>query len=269
MIRCLALPLLPTGLAAAEPGGQVSHLAEIFGISMWPLWIAAVVLIVFIIGRIRALRMTAVLESGLADAVAAPLRGLDLDAAESAAAQGGSIQAQAFAKGFRDFRLGGVTLPEALTHAAANAFRPLYKHIQGISTIASIAPLLGLLGTIIGMIMVFNDLSRSASPDKSQLAEGIMVALFTTAAGLIVAIPGIVCGRWLQARIAHFAKQVEDDIDEACFAFHSALRESAVAGDDFTISALDGLDLRTPAEPDPRPVAAARPPRPRPSATPA
>lgn len=243
-----------TGLAA--PAGK-SHIAELFGFSMWPLWVAALVLIYFIINRVKALKATIVLDADVTQNSIASLEQLDVRGA-LAAIEGDSVQALAFQKGLRDFTLGGVTLQEALTNAAMNAFRPLYKNIQGISTISSIAPLLGLLGTIIGMIMVFNDLSRSASPDKSQLAEGIMVALFTTAAGLIVAIPGIVCGRWLNAKITRYAQQMEDDIDDVCFAFHSALREAGAGGEDFTVDALRGL---SPAEPAPaRPTAApARP----------
>lgn len=244
--------------AAAAEGS--SHVKEIFSFSMWPLWGAAVVLVIFIVGRIKALKAAAVLDADAAQAVGERLRALDVSGAVEAAA-GDSIQATTWAKGLRDYTLGGVTLNEALTNASMNGFRTLYKNIQGIGTVASIAPLLGLLGTIIGMIMVFNDLSRSASPDKSQLAEGIMVALFTTAAGLIVAIPGIVCGRWLNARITAFAQQVEDDIDSVCYDYHLALREAGANGDDFTVDVLNTISIPAapaPASAAPAPAAARR-----------
>ncbi len=237
-------------LCAAESS---SHVKEIFGFSMWPLWGAAVVLIIFVLGRIKALKAASVLDAEVATAVGERLQGLDVTGAIEAA-EGDSIQATAWAKGLRDYTLGGVTLNEALTNASMNGFRTLYKNIQGIGTVASIAPLLGLLGTIIGMIMVFNDLASSASPDKSQLAEGIMVALFTTAAGLIVAIPGIICGRWLNARITAFAQQVEDDIDTVCYDYHLALREAGANGEDFTVDVLNTITV-----PAPKPATAAAP----------
>ena len=102
----------------------------------------------------------------------------------------------------------GLSLPheesvtERLEAEAEVAFMPLEKGFRALDTVAQLAPLLGLLGTVLGMIEAFQQL-QSAGPqvDPSALAGGIWVALLTTAAGLIVAMPTSVALTWFEARI--------------------------------------------------------------------
>lgn len=85
---------------------------------------------------------------------------------------------------------------------AVSLLHEMEKYLRGIDIIAQTAPLLGLFGTVLGMIQAFSKLEQAgASVDPSQLAGGIWVALLTTAAGLAVAIPFSVVGSWFEGRI--------------------------------------------------------------------
>ena len=83
-----------------------------------------------------------------------------------------------------------------------------------LSTMASISPLLGLLGTVSGMIKVFANISIGGLGDPAQLASGISEALFTTAAGLVVAIPAFIAFKFFQSRIKLYAIILENTILE-------------------------------------------------------
>ncbi len=86
----------------------------------------------------------------------------------------------------------------------------LKKYIGLLSTIASVAPLLGLLGTVSGMIKVFGTISVVGVGDPGSLATGISEALITTAAGLTVAIPTFLCQRYLSSRAERLVHMLEE-----------------------------------------------------------
>ncbi|MDD2728462.1 MotA/TolQ/ExbB proton channel family protein [Malikia sp.] len=95
-------------------------------------------------------------------------------------------------------------LRSALESAGRLAAARLHQNLTALGTIASAAPLLGLLGTVIGMIEIFGSQSGTAGltpggGDPTQLAHGISIALYNTAFGLLVAIPALVCWRHLRA----------------------------------------------------------------------
>ena len=83
------------------------------------------------------------------------------------------------------------------------------RHLNKLSTIASITPMLGLTGTVTGMISAFSVISSVGIGDPTALAGGISEALYTTAAGLLVGIPALVAYNWCEARNAEFVEQVE------------------------------------------------------------
>lgn len=102
------------------------------------------------------------------------------------------------------------------THrVAVSQLHELEKYLRGIDIIAQTAPLLGLFGTVLGMIEAFSKLEQAgASVDPSQLAGGIWVALLTTAAGLAVAIPFSVIGSWFEGRIENERVAMETFLTE-------------------------------------------------------
>lgn len=105
-----------------------------------------------------------------------------------------------------------VVREEVLRHSLRLISR-LRAGLRPLDLIAQLSPLLGLLGTVLGMIEAFRQLaSAGATPDPALLSGGIWEALLTTAAGLIVAIPALSAHAWLEARIDRFREQLEDAV---------------------------------------------------------
>ena len=111
----------------------------------------------------------------------------------------------------------------------------LRKRLRVLSVCASVSPLMGLTGTIFGMIRAFQTVAMSGeSLGKAELlAEGIYEAMVTTAAGLLVAIPAMICYHWLSARIERLAS----DLDRAAVDFAATYAEPVSPGH-VTISAV-------------------------------
>ncbi len=114
-------------------------------------------------------------------------------------------------------------IERAGVRAARRELRPLEGGLGMLGLIAMLSPLIGLLGTVMGMIDAFRALSDAGGAvDPSLLSAGIWVALLTTAAGLIVAIPATVAHGWFEGRLARFADLAEQAIGEV-----AELREEA------------------------------------------
>ena len=87
-------------------------------------------------------------------------------------------------------------MKESISEAASHVVHDLEKYLNSLGTVAAISPLLGLLGTVVGMIDVFTQITTVGTGNANALAGGISEALLTTAAGLIVAIPALVMHRY-------------------------------------------------------------------------
>ncbi len=116
--------------------------------------------------------------------------------------------------------------------AARRELRPLEGGLGMLGLIAMLSPLIGLLGTVVGMIDAFRALSEAGSSvDPSLLSAGIWVALLTTAAGLIVAIPATVAHGWFESRLTRFADLAEQAIGEIAEARQDTPPRLGVAAD--------------------------------------
>jgi biopolymer transport protein ExbB len=101
-------------------------------------------------------------------------------------------------------------LRSAMESAGRAVAHRLERYMSALATIASAAPLLGLLGTVIGMIEIFgSQASTAGSGNPAQLAQGISIALYNTAFGLIVAIPSLIFWRFFRSRIDEFLLTLE------------------------------------------------------------
>ena len=94
-----------------------------------------------------------------------------------------------------------VTLFDCLDSFAWNLVHDLERYLNTLGTVAAVAPLLGLLGTVVGMIRVFTEITVQGTGNANALAGGISEALITTAAGLVVAIPALVMHRFFTGKI--------------------------------------------------------------------
>lgn len=102
-------------------------------------------------------------------------------------------------------------IKESIEDAGRHVVHELERFIGVLGTIASISPLLGLLGTVLGMIRTFNALSTSGAGNPMALASGIAEALITTAAGLTVAIPALLAYRYTRGRVTNLVVQMEKE----------------------------------------------------------
>jgi biopolymer transport protein ExbB len=103
------------------------------------------------------------------------------------------------------------TLETVIVHSTEEEVRGLSRYLQALATIGSIAPLLGLLGTVIGMIKAFMVIQQMGGKvNAAVLAGGIWEAMLTTALGLAVALPTIVAHSYLISRVDRFEAQLQD-----------------------------------------------------------
>jgi biopolymer transport protein ExbB len=108
-----------------------------------------------------------------------------------------------------DPRISDEGLHQAFESAGRRAVHGLERYLNAIGTIASAAPLLGLLGTVIGMIEIFGSQAPTGGTNPQLLAHGISVALYNTAFGLIIAIPSLMCYRHFRTRVDAFQLTME------------------------------------------------------------
>lgn len=106
-------------------------------------------------------------------------------------------------------RISEADLRSTLEGAGREAAHTLERYLAALATIASAAPLLGLLGTVIGMIEIFGAQSGQANGNPAQLAKGISMALYNTAFGLMVAIPTLIFWRYFRARVDSYLLTME------------------------------------------------------------
>ncbi len=179
------------------------------GWPIWPLILCSVVGLALVIERFISLKTSVVAPpSLLEEAITVSQRGLPpADVIEQLSQN--SALGEVLAEGFREVLRNPGGSDEALRASLENKGREvaarLHRYLGALATIASAAPLLGLLGTVIGMIEIFGAQVGSggigASGNPAQLAHGISIALYNTAFGLIVAIPALMFWRYFKGRV--------------------------------------------------------------------
>jgi len=128
------------------------------------------------------------------------------------------------AAGLSNSRHGREVMKDSIEEAASQVVHDMERYLGALGTIAAIAPLLGLLGTVIGMIKVFTALNLEGAGNASVLAGGISEALLTTAAGLCVAIPAMMAHRFYVRRVDTLVVTMEQEAIKLVDALHSDRR---------------------------------------------
>ena len=124
------------------------------------------------------------------------------------------------AAGLSNSRHGRDVMKESIQEAASHVVHDLERYLNTLGTIAAVAPLLGLLGTVIGMIKVFTAIMLQGTGNAGVLAGGISEALITTAAGLSVAIPALIMHRFYSRRIDTVVVTLEQETIKLVDALH-------------------------------------------------
>ena len=139
-----------------------------------------------------------------------------------------TAMARVLAAGLRRWDAPFLEREKAMEDAGALEVRRLSANLRPLVVVAMIAPLIGLLGTVWGMIEAFSTIAlRDGLGKPEMLASGISQALITTATGLVIAIPSQCAYFWFKARLDRFVRQAEDLAREVCDSLEARSREAA------------------------------------------
>ncbi len=204
-------------MSTARVGGSGS-LVELLaggGVLMVPLLLCSFAVVVFGIERAVSLRSSQVVPTVFVERFIERLQGGQLDraAAAAACAEHPSPSARAFAAAVRRWGRPAVEVEQAVIDACEREINHLRKYRRVFNGVATVSPLFGLLGTVLGLIRSFNDVAAAGAIGRPDLlARGFGEALITTALGLMVAIPAMVLHSYFTSRVDRLAMQ----LDEAC-----------------------------------------------------
>ena len=178
---------------------------------MLPIVLCSVVATAIIIERMWILRRERVAPARLLPRVWKWYRGGQLNNARLKELRQQSSLGEVLATGLVNARHGRDIMKESIGEAASKVIHDLERNLNALGTIAAVTPLLGLLGTVIGMIDVFTMIMLEGSGNAAILAGGISKALITTASGLSVAIPAVIFHRFLVRRVDELVVTMEQD----------------------------------------------------------
>jgi biopolymer transport protein ExbB len=177
----------------------------------WPIWlliIASVIAVALIAERLTFLRNKNIAPAGLLDEVVQELKQRGVSEAMLSRLEEGSPLGRIFAAGLRNIKSSQEVMKDSIEEAGRTVTHDLERFLTTLGTIASISPLLGLFGTVVGMIEIFGA-QTAVGNTPAILAHGISVALYNTAFGLIVAVPSMIFYRHFRARVDSLIIEME------------------------------------------------------------
>lgn len=166
-----------------------------------PILACSVVAMAIVLERLFALARARVMPKGVSAQVMDWARHEELDPEHLERLSRGSPLGRIMVAGLRRREQGRDIIKEGIEDVGRHVVHSLERYLNTLGTIAAITPLLGLLGTVIGMIKVFKAITVSGVGDPGVLAGGISEALISTAAGLLVAIPALFFHRYLRGKV--------------------------------------------------------------------
>ena len=178
---------------------------------MWPIILCSVIAAAIVFERLWTLQERRVLPPDLTRRVWQLVESGQVNEKVIAALEQNSPMGRLLAVGLQHHHRAREILRERLEDAGRHIVHDLERFLNTLGTIAGISPLLGLLGTVMGIIKSFNAISVGGMGDPRLLSAGISEALVCTAAGLCVAIPSLICYRYLRGRVDRILVQMEKD----------------------------------------------------------
>ncbi len=171
------------------------------GVLMYPIILCSIIAMAIIAERFWSLRKNKIAPKNLVAKVWQWQKVGHLDARRIQDLRVGSPLGMVLAAGLVNRNHSREIMKESIEEVGRHVAHDFERFLNALGTIASITPLLGLLGTVLGMIKVFNVITAQGVGDPSVLSEGISVALITTAAGLSVAIPSLMFHRYFRGKV--------------------------------------------------------------------
>ncbi len=181
------------------------------GLLMWPIMLCSIVMMAIVGERLWTLRKSRIIPEHLVAQIWGWKKAKQLDAEKVATLKKSSALGAILAAGLINMNHSREVMKESIEETGRHVAHSLERYLNTLGTVASITPLLGLLGTVIGMIKVFNAILQEGVGDAGVLAGGISEALITTAAGLSVAIPSLIFYRYFRAKIDALVMEMEQE----------------------------------------------------------
>ena len=185
---------------------------EIIKAAGWPIWpiiFCSIVSLAIIVERFYSLRREAVVPKHLLAETINKLKTVGASQDLMSATEKSSPLGQVFVAGLKNLENSKEAMKEAIEEAGLEVAQEMERYLTTLGTIATMAPLLGLLGTIIGMIEIFGVSTSTGVADPAQLAHGISIALYNAAFGIIVAVPSLVFYRHFRSTVDSLIVQME------------------------------------------------------------
>lgn len=192
----------------------------------WPIWLliaASVVAVALIAERLVFLRNKTVAPAGLLDETIQELKQRGVSEAMLSRLAEGSPLGRVFAAGLKNIKSSPEVMKDSIEDAGRTVTHELERFLTTLGTIASISPLLGLFGTVVGMIEIFGA-QNAIGNTPAVLAHGISVALYNTAFGLIVAVPSMIFYRHFRAKVDSLTIEMEQQAVKLVEIVHGSRR---------------------------------------------
>ena len=180
------------------------------GFVMYPLLLCSIIVLAIIMERTNALRRRKIMHSKLLEQVRRYWLSGEIEKAISMCQRYDIAISRILKAGLRRSHYGILEIERAIEGAGEHEATILNSNLRGLGVIANLAPMLGLLGTVTGMIKAFNVISESGTGNPSLVASGISEALITTATGLIVGIPTLAIYYYFRGRVDKLIFEMED-----------------------------------------------------------
>ncbi|MBY0575121.1 MAG: MotA/TolQ/ExbB proton channel family protein [Gallionellaceae bacterium] len=193
----------------------------------WPIWfliLASIIALGLIIERLMILRPTRVSPPALLDEVIKELKQRGVSDGMLSRLAASSPLGCVFAAGLKNIKSPPEVMKDAIEEAGRAVSHDLERFLTTLGTIASISPLLGLFGTVVGMIEIFGS-QNAAGSSPAILAHGISVALYNTAFGLIVAIPSMIFYRHFRSTVDSLTIEMEQQAIKLVEIMHSQRKD--------------------------------------------
>ncbi|MCH8140233.1 MAG: MotA/TolQ/ExbB proton channel family protein [Proteobacteria bacterium] len=187
---------------------------------MVPILLCSIVAAAISVERLWTLQRSRITPKNLLAQVWGAIKTDDVDSQRLRELRAASPLGQVFAAGISNAKRGRDIMKEAMEEAAGQVSHSLERYLTSLGIIASVSPLLGLLGTVVGMIKVFTALMLEGAGNANVLAGGISQALITTAAGLSVAIPALIFHRFFMRRVDELVINMEQEASKLVDIMH-------------------------------------------------
>ena len=187
------------------------ELVQAGGWLMVPILLCSVISAAICVERFWTLRATQIVPKNLLVQVWNWIRSNEMDNKKLRELRAGSPLGQILAAGISNHKRGREQMKESIEEVAGHVVHEMERYLNTLGTVAAVTPLLGLLGTVIGMIKVFTAIKLEGTGNAAVLAGGISEALITPAAGLSVAIPSLFFFRFFQRRVDELVITMEQE----------------------------------------------------------